>query len=202
MVWDRKFAVHAEEEKAIYNIVRDVKEFLFSPIADWLADNAVKPEHLSYLGLLMVAPFVFFFHFNPWISFFFLLIHVLLDGLDGSVARIQKQDGESGAFIDMVCDYSFFYISFVTFVYYGFVNGFYGLIFTIVYMALQGFVSLGIIKRIKLFYILRPKLLVYMFFLIYLITGLNYMNEFVVLMIIYLTISLFFIFNKIKCSLS
>lgn len=202
MVWDRKFAVHAEEEKVLYNIVRRVKEFLLSPIAYWLADTNIKAEHLSYLGLLMIVPFIFFFSFNPWISFLFLLIHVFLDGLDGSVARIRKEDSESGAFIDMVCDYTFFYAAFVTFIYYGFLEAFAGIIFVIIYMALQGFVSLAIIKRIKLFYVMRPKLLVYLFFLIYLISGLNYMNEFILVMIFYLFISLIFIYNKIRCSLS
>ncbi len=175
---------------------------LLSPIANWLADNNVKAEHLSYIGLLMIVPFVFFFSFNPWISFLFLLIHIFFDGLDGSVARLKKEDSEGGAFIDMVCDYTFFYAAFLTFIYYGFVDAFAGVIFIIIYMALQGFVSLAIIKKIKLFYILRPKLPVYMFFLIYLFSGFNFMNEFIIAVSFYLLISIAFIYNKIKCSLS
>lgn len=196
-----KFSVHCEEESKVYFFFRSIKEVLVRPILPVLVNVGITPDLLSYIGVISVFPFVYFFSFNPWISLFFLVIHIFLDLLDGSLARYLNISSERGAFIDMVCDYLVFFITISTFCYYDFIDCFIGLVFSIVYLTEQGFISLAVLKGIKLFPVFRAKLFIYFFFVLYLITGFNFMNEVLLISVFYTFIADFFIFRKIICSL-
>lgn len=193
--------MHCEEESGVYFFTRGIKELIFRPFMPYLADTRIKPESLSYLGVLVTLPFVYFFAYNPWIALFFLLGQFVFDMLDGALARYLNKQSERGAFIDMVCDYLSFFIVFLTFGYYGMVDYFIGTVFLIVYIVLQAFVSFAVIKGIKLFPVIRAKLFVYLFFLIFLFSGYNFMNEFLIVITAYTFVTDFFIYRKIICSI-
>ncbi len=67
--------MHCEEESGIYIYLRGIKEIFMRPAATALANTGIKPDMLSYAGVLATVPFVYFFGFNPWIAFIFLLAH-------------------------------------------------------------------------------------------------------------------------------
>ena len=64
----------------------------------------LKPNHISYLGLLSSLLAGIFFAFYPFVGGFFTLLTGLLDTLDGSLARALGQSKKFGAFLDSVLD--------------------------------------------------------------------------------------------------
>jgi len=69
------------------------------------------------------------------------------------------------------------------------------------YAVMQSLVIFGQMMDVKLFPILRPKLVIYLFFLIWLISGQNFFDPLLVLLSVYLFVSNYFIISKIRCSL-
>ncbi len=121
--------------------------------------------------------------------------------LDGALARYMNIQSERGAFIDMVCDYTSFFVVFLTFGYYGFVDLMMGTVFIIAYMALQAMISMAVMKGVKVFPVIRPKLLVYLAFFVYLVSGYDFVNDVVIFMTFYMIVTDFFVFRKIICSI-
>lgn len=198
---DRKFWFFAGDDELVYSKGKKIRESLFGPFAGYLANLGITPTILSYTGLFMIVPFLYFFASNPWLSFFFLLLNMIMDGLDGVVARFMKVDSNKGAFVDFAFDYTFFIIVFFTFVFYGLMNPFWSALYILNYIIMQGLIIFAFYNKIKLFPVIRSKYIVYFFFFIWVISGFNLLNWLVVLMSVYMIVTNIFIFNSIKCRL-
>jgi CDP-diacylglycerol---glycerol-3-phosphate 3-phosphatidyltransferase len=64
----------------------------------------LKPNHVSFLGLLSSVMAGASFVYYPFFGGFFTLMTGLLDTLDGSLARAMGQNRKFGAFLDSVLD--------------------------------------------------------------------------------------------------
>jgi CDP-diacylglycerol---glycerol-3-phosphate 3-phosphatidyltransferase len=64
----------------------------------------LKPNHVSFLGLLSSVMAGVSFAYYPFFGGFFTLVTGLLDTLDGSLARALGQNKKYGAFLDSVLD--------------------------------------------------------------------------------------------------
>jgi CDP-diacylglycerol---glycerol-3-phosphate 3-phosphatidyltransferase len=64
----------------------------------------LKPNHVSFLGLLSSVMAGVSFVYYPFLGGFFTLVTGLLDTLDGSLARALGQNKKYGAFLDSVLD--------------------------------------------------------------------------------------------------
>lgn len=64
----------------------------------------LKPNHVSFMGLLSSVLAGVFFVFYPFLGGFFTLLTGLLDTLDGSLARALGQSKKFGAFLDSILD--------------------------------------------------------------------------------------------------
>jgi CDP-diacylglycerol---glycerol-3-phosphate 3-phosphatidyltransferase len=86
-----------------------------------LAGTALKPNHLTYLGLLAGLLTIPAFGYSLWLGGLAVLLSGFIDTLDGSLARKTGQKTKSGAFLDSVFDrYSDFFIVLGIWVYYRF----------------------------------------------------------------------------------
>jgi len=190
-----------EDENRMYLKIRAVREKLMDPLAQILVDIGVTPDVLSYLGLAMMLPFVYFFGFNPWISFIFLLLHVFLDMLDGVVARKLKKSSAWGGMLDYTVDYTSFVIIFFTFLYYQVFSPFWGALFIFSYTLMHGFLLYMSMKKMHVFFIMKMRLWFYFFILIWVASGLNFFDPFLVVTTVYFLVTNFFLYNRIRCSL-
>jgi len=199
---DYKKAGHfSADEQKMYLWFRNAKDRFLMPLSCFLAKRRIKPDMLSLSGLLMMPFFVYFFSYNPWIAFFFLILNLLFDGLDGSVARVLQTPSAKGEFTDKAVDYFCFAIVYLSFVYFGLLSPFWSAVLLLNYAVMQSLVIFGQMMDVKLFPILRPKLVIYLFFLIWLISGQNFFDPLLVLLSVYLFVSNYFIISKIRCSL-
>ncbi len=92
----------------LLDTIRDSVRAQMDKIAKWLnatSKGAIKPNHITYIGLLMHIPIALLIAVG---SFYFaavlLVIFGLFDALDGALARVQKSDSAAGMLLDASTD--------------------------------------------------------------------------------------------------
>jgi phosphatidylglycerophosphate synthase len=93
-----------ENEKVdltLYNKIKRVRDFLLQPIVHVIFGR-LPPSVLSYSGVLMMVFFIF--SVPQKLAFVFLGLSILIDMMDGVLARDQGHASDQGKFVDMVCD--------------------------------------------------------------------------------------------------
>ncbi len=78
--------------------------FLNRHVVPRLIQLKLKPNHVSFLGLLSSVMAGIFFIYYPLLGGLFTLLTGLFDTLDGSLARALGQSRKFGAFLDSVLD--------------------------------------------------------------------------------------------------
>lgn len=190
----RNNLMFGKDEEKFYMWFRRLREPIVAPLTDFCVRVGLSPDHLSYMGLAMMIPFVYFFFSNPWISFIFLLLQLLFDGLDGPVARKLHKETAQGAFLDISADYLSFIIIFFTCLYVGLLSPFWAAGHVLNYAILQAFVFFARIKNIEIFPVVRPKLFFYLILFVWLLSNQNFFDPFLVVSTVYLIVSNFFFF--------
>ncbi|MCC7196764.1 CDP-alcohol phosphatidyltransferase family protein [Candidatus Peregrinibacteria bacterium] len=195
-----KLNIFSKEEEHYYRAFQKFRDDLFLPVSKQLAAKGVKPDHLSYLGVLLIIPFVFFFASNPWLSAICLTLNVLLDCLDGPLARYTHTASDRGALVDLICDYGSFSAVFITIAYYGLMTPFWAALYFVQYALMLYLVTYCRRKNIRFFPVVRSKYYLYLMLLWLLVTGLNWFDPFLVLFGVYMTATNIFLFDSIRCS--
>ncbi|MFC1749356.1 CDP-alcohol phosphatidyltransferase family protein [Pseudomonadota bacterium] len=195
------FSIFGETDEENFKKFRKAKDRFYKPFVDFCNKRRIKPDTISYLGLFMVIPFISLFYVNPWFGLIILLVIHFLDGLDGAVARSRGGALTKGAITDITCDYVSFFAIFLTFLFFGLMSHFWAALYAISYVAMIFLVIIARSLKVKIFsVILRSKMIIYLAFLIWLITGRNYFDPVLVFFSVYMVITNYFLIKKIKCS--
>ena len=106
----KDFNYFAEGEQAAQQEFQKHRDSAFGPVVRLLVTLRVSPNVISALGMLMLAPFAWMVISDPQpqrvaLACAFLLAHVVLDGIDGALARRMGAAGPAGALVDMCCDH-------------------------------------------------------------------------------------------------
>jgi phosphatidylglycerophosphate synthase len=196
------FSIFSEEEEKGYMRWRVLRDRALGPMAVWLAGHGVSATMISAAGLLTVLPFIWFFGFNPWLAFIFIILNVFLDALDGPVARAKGGSvARQGAVIDFACDHLGFFIIFMTFFYYGLMNPFWGSLYLVNYVVMLAMVLFCNALKIRFFPVIRSKYMIYLIFFVWLMTGYNHFDAVLVFFTFYMAITNYFLFTRIRCQL-
>ncbi|MBD3359529.1 MAG: hypothetical protein GF365_02375 [Candidatus Buchananbacteria bacterium] len=93
-------------------------DYLFWPLVKILPKN-LTPNHLSFVRLFLCFPIILlmWLHFFKTTAIFFLLA-AILDGLDGSMARMRNQESRLGAILDPAADKIVNFAVFLGFLFY------------------------------------------------------------------------------------
>lgn len=105
------FNYFAESEQAGQERFQKVRDGLFGPLVRLLIRYRVTADLISLLSLMQLVPFGYLLLTaeNPQqiaIASVFVWLHVILDALDGPIARTTGTAGPAGAFTDMCVDHS------------------------------------------------------------------------------------------------
>lgn len=199
-------SIFSKNEQKIYLRIRSVRDRILHPVANWLVKHKIKADWVSYLSLAVAAPFAYFSVGIPPLALVFLILHAVLDSLDGAVARIHMQNMQAasavkGKLLDWVCDFGFFAVFVLTLIGQYMITGIWGAFFLMNYCVLMGFILALNLMKVPLFYVLKPQFIFYLFFLIFTFTGWSAFQFLSVFFAVYLTITNVFLFHKIQCSL-
>jgi phosphatidylglycerophosphate synthase len=74
------------------------------PILSWLSRCGIRADHVTFLSLLSGLAFCPVYPLAPGWGLALLGLHVVLDGIDGPLARHTNSVKRSGSFVDTVCD--------------------------------------------------------------------------------------------------
>jgi phosphatidylglycerophosphate synthase len=195
------FSIFSEEEDRLNSAVRSFRDRVYAPVCHFMAGYHIKPYHLSYIGFAMVIPFIYFFPVNPWFSFLAILLNMFFDSLDGPYSRYLRVDSIKGAMIDVSCDYLSFLIIFMTFLYYGLMNGFWAVFYIVNYFIMLGGIIFCRNEKISFFPVMRSKYYIYGTFMILLMGGYNLFDPIILFFGVYMLITNILLFNRIRCSL-
>ncbi len=96
---------YSDGEGAFMEWSQNIRARLLGPLLRTLGANGVRADHLTYLSLLCGLAFCPLFIGESYIfAFAFLFLHVLLDGIDGPLARHLGRAGDRGSFTDTAAD--------------------------------------------------------------------------------------------------
>lgn len=196
------FSIFSQEEDLTYSKFQGVRDRFFAPVCGVLTKVGVKPDHLSFLNLLLLVPFVFFAGLYPLISVVMLLVSLVLDSIDGCLARYQKINSAKGALLDIAVDHAFLFGVVLTLIYSQTVSGFWGAAYGLNYLLLVGLILAMRALKLQVFPVVRSKYYLYAFWIFFVFTGVNYLDIFLVFFTIYMFLTNLFLFYKLRCSLS
>jgi len=133
------------------------------PLLRLLGRNGITAGHITLLSLLCGLLFcpLFVGELYP-LAFLFLLLHVLLDGIDGPLARHLGRDGDRGSFTDTAADQLVVTATTITLVYTGvcgaWSGGWYLFLYTVV--VAFAFVRNALAKPYS--WLFRPRFIVFL----------------------------------------
>lgn len=195
------FSIFSQAEEPAYAWFQRARDRFFAPLCPVLTKVGIKADYLTYLNFLLATGLVYFFTTFPYVSLVFLLLSILFDSLDGCLARYQKSTTQRGALLDIAVDHWFLFVVVFTFVATKTVDGFWGGIYAFNYLLMIILVLILRSLNMHVFPIVRSKYYLYLFWIFFLFTGLNYLDVFLVFFTVYMFFTNLLLFNTLRCSL-
>jgi phosphatidylglycerophosphate synthase len=135
---------------------------LLRPLLIGLARLGITPDHLTLLSLVSGLAFCpVFLWGRPVLAFGLLLAHVVLDGLDGPLARYLGRASSQGSFTDTMADQVVVTFSTVTLIYGGHAGIWAGGLYIFFYGLVVGFAMVRSAMRVPYSWLVRPRFFVY-----------------------------------------
>ncbi|MBD3249247.1 hypothetical protein GF336_04345 [Candidatus Woesearchaeota archaeon] len=196
-----KFNLYSRFEGRYMKQLQDFREWIFAPLLKILLRFSIRPDHISLLSVFFGILFLFFIQKNIRLSLFFLVISFFLDTLDGTLARKLGISSMGGTIVDASSDTAVIILTSFGFFVIGLIQLEVLVAYILTYMIIVGLSIWRNSKNIPYMFVIRPRLLVYLFFAIYVIWGINILNVsmalFSLLMFVESSFTLrFFFYNK------
>jgi len=131
------------------------------PLLSLLTRGHIAPDHVTIISTLAGLAFCPLWFVHPLLASGMLLLHVLLDGLDGPLARFQNVASRRGSFTDTVADQTVVFASTLTLMAAGDVRIVPASIYLFAYTVVVAFAMIRNAMRIPYSWLIRPRILVY-----------------------------------------
>ena len=148
-------------ERAAMEWTQRVRGRLLGPLLRLLATLRVTPDHLTLASLLVGLLFCGLWFWSPAAALAALLIHVLLDGLDGPLARHLGLASRRGSFTDTVADQTVISATAITLMADRVIDVAAGGVYLSAYTAVVAIAMVRNAMEIPYSWLLRPRFLVY-----------------------------------------
>jgi phosphatidylglycerophosphate synthase len=153
---------YSAEEGGFMRRSQELRGQLLRPLLVVLAKLRVTPNHLTLLSLLVGLAFCPVFLWSSKIAAFVLmLVHVLLDGLDGPLARHTQRASNRGSFTDTAADQVVVAFSTVMLIHAGYAGAWPGGLYLFFYSIVVIFALVRNALAIPYSWLVRPRFLVY-----------------------------------------
>ena len=160
-----KVSVYASGEESLMDVSQSRRHQLFFPLLKWFVTWGITPNHLTGLSLICGTGFCFLIGLHQtWAvpaALGLLLLHVLLDGIDGPLARYQGTAGNRGSFTDTAADQLVVTFSTIALIHIGLVTVIAGSLYLFFYTLVVAFAMIRSSMAIPYSWLVRPRLIVY-----------------------------------------
>jgi len=166
----KKVSVYSDGEQQMMDVTQTWRAKLFSPLLDVLAKCHVRPNNITYVSLLSGIAFCVLFAVDTPLAkplaFALLALHVLLDGIDGPLARHLGTASSQGSFTDTTADQLVVAFSTITLIYTGHIGIIPGGLYLFFYTAVVVFAMIRSSLTIPYSWLVRPRFFVYIWFVV------------------------------------
>jgi len=153
---------YSAEEGGFMRYSQQLRGQLLRPLLVVLARLRITPNQLTLLSLLAGLAFCPVFLWSSKIAAFALMLaHVLLDGLDGPLARHTQRASNRGSFTDTAADQVVVAFSTVTLIHTGYAGAWPGGLYLFFYSIVVIFALVRNALAIPYSWLVRPRFLVY-----------------------------------------
>ncbi|MGL5830826.1 MAG: CDP-alcohol phosphatidyltransferase family protein [Candidatus Altimarinota bacterium] len=178
------------------NKFRDWKDKKWRFLIVILANLGIKPIWLSFAGLFCSALTFFWLDKSPVVVLFLLVLSVIFDNLDGSLARFLGKKDMKGAWVDLFCDNLGLILVVLFSIYHGVVDGFLGASYLVNYLFMLTALFIFQYKNVVAIPVFRSKYWFYGCFLV-LLFGYDIFEPFLVFMTVYMLVMNVFLYKKL-----
>jgi phosphatidylglycerophosphate synthase len=170
---DAKADCYSTRERAIMVLGQRLRAVLLGPLLRVLVACRISPDQLTLLALLVGLLFCPLYFWSKPAAFVALGLHVFLDGLDGPLARRTGVASRQGSFVDTMSDQLVIAASTISLMVAGTVGVAAGGCYIFFYTVVVLFAMARNVLSIPYSWLLRPRFLVYAWFLVetYLLPG-------------------------------
>ena len=138
-----------------------LRQWLFDPLLRGLARFQVEPDHITLFALIAGLFFFPLYSVSPGAAFAALGLHVLLDGMDGPLARHLGTASRRGSFLDTFCDQLVVTVTTLTLMKAGVVGVLAGGFYVFLYAMVVFFAMVRNALEIPYPWLIRPRFIVY-----------------------------------------
>ncbi|MCA9003794.1 MAG: CDP-alcohol phosphatidyltransferase family protein [Planctomycetaceae bacterium] len=158
-------SVYSSGEESLMDVSQSRRHQIFLPLLKWFVLQGITPNHLTGLSLLCGIGFCFLIGLHQiWsapAALTLLLLHVLLDGIDGPLARYLGTAGNRGSFTDTTADQLVVTFSTIALIHIGMVTAIAGGLYLFFYTVVVVFAMIRSSLAIPYSWLVRPRLIVY-----------------------------------------
>ncbi|MEM7013962.1 MAG: CDP-alcohol phosphatidyltransferase family protein [Verrucomicrobiota bacterium] len=146
---------------------QDVRGRWLRPGLRWMAQLGVRANHVTFASMLAGLAFcpVFLWGSQP-LAFGLLFLHVLLDGLDGPLARFRGTASNRGSFTDTMADQLVVTATAVTMIHAGFANVWPGGLYVFFYAVVVAFAFARNALDAPYSWLFRPRFVIFAWFVV------------------------------------
>ncbi|HPQ71367.1 MAG TPA: CDP-alcohol phosphatidyltransferase family protein [bacterium] len=176
----------ADEEEYVQRIA-DRRTKLIRPLAMLFVRRNVRSDSLTLFSFLLV-PLVFFplFGLKQYIwCWIVLTLHILLDGLDGPVARLGRYASDKGALSDILNDITGMVVVMLTAMQFGFAYPMAGGLYIATYLYMIIMIIARNIMEMPFKVVFKSKYWMFVFLLVTVHSGYDLLNPFLLIMSVY-----------------
>ncbi len=148
-------------ERAFMERGQALRARALGPFLRWLGAAGVRPDHLTLVSFGVGLLFCPLWFVSPVWALAALLAHVLLDGVDGPLARHLGIESARGSFTDSMADQAVVTASTVTLIAAGAVGPVVGSLYIYVYLLVVAMAMVRNALDIPYSWLVRPRLVVY-----------------------------------------
>jgi phosphatidylglycerophosphate synthase len=191
-------------ERPYFRAMSAFRYNLFGPFLSPLRRRGIKADHLTGMSFFVIlVGFPLLYGARQYgLAFFVLALHILLDGLDGPMARLEGSKGSSrGALMDMTNDVTGMVVVILTASFFGPIPWFLGATYVTTYLYLSIFAVAQNLMGIRYAYVVKTKYTIYVLLVIWRLTGVELVSPVMAVATVYMGVSAFFGFLRVARAL-
>lgn len=164
-------------ERKIKYLIEIIKTYILYPLVWPLLKLGVTANMVSFFSAVLGVISAVYVFIDLRISVLFLVLSFIFDGLDGTVARETKTNNAQGSVTDCFFDQIVIISTTMAYAGIGIMNPLIAVLYSSLYPILIIFTVIRNRLNIPNGYVFRPRTIIYLFFLIYVFTSFNFLNE-------------------------
>lgn len=168
--------IYSRVDNEAYLRVQHFREKALLPLVKLLTKVGLRADHITLIGFLLLIGLMIYAVTAPLLASLFLLLHVLLDGLDGVMARYQKTADSAGEFVDTVADYSGMAVVMIILSGYDLLDPWWALVYVFLYIVMAVFVIARYLLGVPAKFIARNKYIIYATYIFWAFSGINFIE--------------------------